>query len=269
MTRFREFEASFLEMLVDKCSAGRRAIAQLLDHEVLDGRVLVRQAVRMKLGTPGRLARLISQYWELPLVDISFPYRRFLTHYSRPIDDLMEQDLLPLEFQPGEVTVVSYYVPDEEVVRRIEESRRVKLRLYITALPQMDEALLRVRHEVKRFQAAEPVDCGVDKGLFCKVTAEGWPAIVREDFSGATIRIEFDKQHRLTKTVEKLDPGEPDAVRSLLVGKSMSCRVEPGVKIRPLVDGFVETVSQFDGDLREAILKLRVAQMLLDNDEKG
>jgi hypothetical protein len=269
MSKYKEFEASLLEMLVDKCSADRDAIASLLRRRDLDGRTLVREALAMKLCSPGRLARLISQYWELPLVDIAFPYRRFLSHCSRPIDDLLELDLLPLEFAPGEVTVVSYYVPDEEAVERIEEARKARVRVYITVLSSMDDALLRVRQEVKRFQSAQPVDCGTDKELFYKVTAEGWPAIVREGFGAATIRIEFDRQHRLTKSVDKLDPSEPEAVRTLLVGKSMSCEVRPGMKIRKLVDGFVETVSLFDGDLREAILKLRVAQMLLDDEKDG
>ncbi len=267
MTKFPEFEASLLGMLVDKCNADRECIAEVLKLKGLDGRTLAARAVEMKMVDEGRLARLISQYWELPLVDISFPYRRFLVHFSRSIDDLLAHDLLPLEFHPDELTVVSYYIPSSETVREIETVRGVRLRLYISAVSPVKEALLRLRGEVGRFQAAEPVDCGTDKELFYEVTADSSPAVVRERFPGGTILIEFDKSRRLTKTVESLDSTEPPAVATLLLGKSMSRAVAPGEDIHRLVDDFVETVGLFEGELSEAILKLRVAQMMFDSEE--
>ena len=108
MTKFAEFEASLLAMLVDKCRADRACLAGLLKLKGLDGRTLVQRAVEMNLVDEAKLSRLISQYWELPLVDVSFPYRRFLVHFSRPVDDLLQHDLLPLEIEPAELTVVSY-----------------------------------------------------------------------------------------------------------------------------------------------------------------
>ena len=133
----------------------------------------------------------------------------------------------------------------------------------------MQEALLRLREEVKRFRAAEPVDCGTDKELFYNVTGEGWPAVVRETIAGSTILVAFDRSRRLTKTVERVDGTEPDAVRALLLGKSMVAEVAPGEDVRGLVGEFVETVGRFDGELAEAILKLRVAQMMFDADDVG
>lgn len=267
MRKFPDFEASLLAMLVDKCNADREGLAELLDSEDLDGRRLVRQAVAMGLVGEPRLARLISQYWELPLVDISFPYRRFLVHFSRPIDDLLEHDLLPLEIRQDELTVVSYYIPDADTIGEIEERHASSLMLYISPLTPVDEALLRLREEVKRFRAAEPVDCDFDKELFYDLTGKGWPAIVRETVAGSTILIEFDKSRTLRKTVEHVEPAEPPAVADLLLGKSMSTTIDPDEEVRTLVADFVETVGLFDGDLAEAILKLRVAEMMFDADE--
>jgi hypothetical protein len=267
MTRFAEFEAALLGMLIDKCNADAGDVARLLEPPDLDGRGLVRRVVALGLVDEYRLARLVSQYWERPLVDIAFPYRRFLVHFSRPVDDLLAEDLLPLEFDDGSFTVVGYYVPAEEVVRRLEARRGARMRLYVSNLGSVDEALLRLRAEVRRFREAEPVDCGTDKELFYKVTAEGWPAVVRENVAGSTIRVDFDKERRLTKTVECVDDTEPEAVAALLSGKSMSARIEPGDNIRALVHDFVETVGLFDGDLSEAILKLRVAQMMFEQDD--
>jgi len=134
MKRFADFEASLLGMLVDKCSVDPVQLAELLAGDDLDGRTLVRRAVEMNLVDERRLARLISQYWELPLVDISFPYRRFLVHFSRPIDDLLAHDLLPLELESGELTVVGYYLPDVETIRAIEAARSATMMLYVSPL---------------------------------------------------------------------------------------------------------------------------------------
>jgi len=268
MSKYGEFEASLLAMLVDKCKADRACLVKLLKLKGLDGRTLVQRAVEMKLVDEAHLARLISQYWEFPLVDVSFPYRRFLVHFSRRIDDLLELDLLPLEFQPGELTVVSYYMPPLETIRGVEKARSETLRLYIAALHPVKEALLRLAEEVKRFRAAEPVDCGTDKELFYKVTGDGWPAVVRERFTGGTILIEFDRSGKLTKTVESLDESEPPAVAALLLGKSMSAVATNASDIRRLAHDFIETVGLFDGELAEAILTLRVAQMMFDSDQK-
>jgi hypothetical protein len=267
MTKFAEFEASLLAMLVDKCRADRACLAGLLKLKGLDGRTLVQRAVEMNLVDEAKLSRLISQYWELPLVDVSFPYRRFLVHFSRPVDDLLQHDLLPLEIEPAELTVVSYYVPDPETVRAVETARSARLKLYIAELHPVKEALLRLAEEVKRFRDAKPVDCGSDKELFYKVTADGWPALVRERVVSGDILIEFDRSRRITKTVEGLDPAEPPAVAALLLGKSMSAVAAGADDVRRLTHDFVETVGFFDGELAEAILKLRVAQMMFDSDE--
>jgi hypothetical protein len=271
-------------MLVDKCQADRACLAGLLKFKGLDGRMLVRRAVEMNLVDEDRLARLISQFWELPFVDVSFPYRRFLVHFARPVDDLLQHDLLPLEIEPGELTVVSYYVPSPDTVRAVETARSARLKLYIAALRPVQEALLRLAEEVKRFRDAKPVDCGSDKELFYKVTADGWPALVRERVVSGGVLIEFDpfghaqgrpepcrtgdRSGRITKTVESLDPLEPPAVAALLLGKSMSAVAATPDDIRRLTHDFVETVGFFDGELAEAILKLRVAQMMFDSDEK-
>ena len=267
MTKFQAFEASLLGMLVDKCNADRECLAKLVGLENLHGRMLVERVLEMKLVDEKRLARLISQYWELPLVDVSFPYRRFLVHFSRPIQDLLEHELLPVEFRDDELTVVSYYVPNEDVVRAVEEARGMRLRPYISALSPVKEALLRLREEVRRFRATEPVDCGTDKELFYKAASEGRPAVLRERFQGGVILIEFSRDRRLTKTVESLDPSEPSPMQEFLLGKSMSATVPVGGDLRRFVGDFRDSVSLFEGELAEAILKLRVAQMMFESEE--
>lgn len=268
MKKFPEFEASLLGMLVDKCGVGATDLSTLLEIGDRPGRQLVRKAIDMKLVDEGRITRLISQYWELPFVNVKFPYRRFLMHFKRPIDDLLAHDLLPLEFEPSLITVVSYYVPSPEVVDEIEQNHAARLRVYIGNVRPVCEALVRLRDGVVRFKSSKAVDCGEDKELFFKATDDGWPATVREKFAGATVRTEFDQSRKLTKTVEKLDPSEPDEVRSMLLGKSMSRHVPYGRTLRKLAGDFVESVGDFDGELSEAILKLRIAQIVFDNDKK-
>ena len=269
MTKFQAFEASLFGMLVNKCNTDRECLAKLVGLKDIHGRILVRRAVEMKLADESRLARLISQYWELPLAEVASPYRRFLVHFSRPVQDLLDADLLPLEFRADELVVVSYYVPSDETIKAIEDARGVRVSLLIAEMTPVKEGLQRLTEEVSRFRAAEPVDCGTDKELFYKVTAEGWPALLRERFAGGTILIDFDRERKLTKTVESLDPTEPSAVQSLLLGKSMSAQVAPGNDLHKLVGEFVDTVGLFEGELSEAILKLRVAQMMFETEENA
>ena len=270
MSRFSEFEASLLGMLVDKCHADRACLANLVGLKDLHGPAsggLVERVIDMKLVNEKRLARLISQYWERPLVNVAFPYRHFLVHAARPIGDLLEHDLLPLEFGADEFTVVGYYMPATETVRTLEKSRGARLRLYIAEMTPVKEALLRLASEVKRFESAAPADCGEDKELFFGAIAAGREALVRERFAGGTVVIRFDRESRLTKTVESLDPSEPEVVRNLLLGKSMSAVVTPGADLARLVGDFRDTVGHFEGELAEGILKLRVAQMMFESDD--
>ena len=58
------------------------------------------------------------------------------------------------------------------------------------------------------------------------------------------------------------------AVAALLLGKSMSAVAANASDVRRLAHDFVETVGLFDGELAEAILKLRVAQMMFDSEDK-
>ena len=52
----------------------------------------------------------------------------------------------------------------------------------------------------------------------------------------------------------------------LLVGKSMSCQVTPEMDLRELVAGFLSCIRDFQGELKEAIFELRLAQLILDDD---
>ncbi len=269
MSKFQEFEASLFGMLVTKCNADCQCLAQLVSLKDLHGRRLVERVLEMKLVDEGRLSRLISQYWELPWVDVAFPYRHFLVHFNRPVLDLLAHDLLPLEFHADEVTAVGYYVPSDHVVREIEDARGVRLKIYIAEMTPVKEALLRLGEEVKRFEKSEPVECAEDKELFFKVTDEGWPARVRERIAGGTVLIEFHRDRTLIKTVESLDPTEPDVVRQLLLGKSMTAAVPPGSDLRKYAGDFVDTVGYFDGELTDGILKLSVARMMFDTGDKA
>jgi hypothetical protein len=48
----------------------------------------------------------------------------------------------------------------------------------------------------------------------------------------------------------------------------MTANVAPGTDLHKLVGDFVDTVGQFEGELADGILKLRVAQMMFENEEK-
>lgn len=259
-----KFEAALMRMLIDKFGAGPDEVCQLLATERIHGGALVTTAVRMKLADGARLCHLLCQYWEKPFFDLSFPYRRFLSHAHRPIDELLDIDLLPLEIGPDEITVVGCYVPEQKCMNELSRQLGKPIILLLAEAERVAEALLRLRERTRRLADARTCDCGTDKKRFIKVTRAGWPALVRETFAGSVICIEFNRAGTLSKTVESLDPSEPPQLVNYLVGKTMLHPVKADDDISELINSFVRSIVHFEGELKDAFLRLRVAPMLLD-----
>lgn len=262
------FEASLMRILINNVSVAPDQIGQLLEHPRSHGRELVHHAVQMRLVDGRRLCHLLCQYWEKPMFDVSFPYRRFLGHFNRPIAELLDHDLLPVDFGSDVVTVVSYYVPDDEILRTLGEKFGKPLHLYLAQVDQVLQGIKLLRARMERFQRADVVDCGTDKKRFVRLVKMGWPAVVRETFAGSTILIEHDRSGTLSKTLESMDPSEPAQLVHYLVGKAMIHRMTEGEAVSNLVESFSQSVPKFEGELKEAILKLRLAPMLLEEEKQ-
>ena len=259
------FEASLMQILIDKFGVAPEQVTSLLATERSHGGDLVTQAVRMNLADGRRLCHLLCQYWERPFFDVSFPYRRFLSHARRPLGEFLEHDLLPLDFGSEAVAVVACYVPDEELVQRLSKRMGRPILLLLGEAEKVSEALKLLRDRIRRLENAETRDCGTDKKHFVELTGMGWPAMVRETFAGGVIRVEYDNAGTLTKTLESLDPSEPQQLVDYLVGKSMTRQVQSGDDMGELVNSFVQSIVLFEGELKEAILRLRMAPMLLED----
>ena len=263
-----EFEASFMRLLIDKFDVSPEQVGRLLAEECQHGGDLVTRAVAMKLADGRRLCHLLCQYWERPYFNLSFPYRRFLIHVHRPIERLLEMALLPLDFADDAVTVVGCYVPEDEVLADLSTHLGRPVILLLAEAERVAEGLKLLHERLRRLADAQTVDCGADKQRFIDMVEIGWPALLHENFAGSTIRTEFNHTDAITKTVEALDPSEPEELVSYLVGKAMVHALAPDDDIGQLINSFVQSLAYFEGELKDAILRLRMAPMLLEEQEE-
>jgi len=259
------FEASLMQMLIDKFGVTPEQVGTLLAGERSHGGHMVFNAVAMKLADGRRLCHLLCQYWEKPFFDLSFPYKRFLSHASRPLTDILRHDLLPLDYDDESVTVVACYVPESAVLDEVAERLGRSIILLLAEAEQVHDALIQMHDRIRRLTLVGTRDCGLDKRRFVELAGAGWPAVVHEHFAGGAIRVEFDRDGNLTKTLESLDPSEPRQLVDYLVGKTMTHHVYPGEDLGELVNSFVQSIAHFEGELKEAILRLRMAPMLLED----
>lgn len=259
------FEASLMRILIDKFGLTPDQVKTLLSAKRSHGGHLVYNAVSMKLADGRRLCHLLCQYWEKPFFDLSFPYRRFLAHARRPVTGLLEHDLLPLDFGSENVVLVACYVPEEKLLAEISQKLGKPILLLLAEAEKVAEALDQMHERIRRLETAGMRDCGIDKKHFVELAGAGWPALVHETFAGGIIRVEFDNTGNLTKTLESLDPSEPRQLVDYLVGKSMAHHVQGEDDIGELVNSFVQSIAHFEGELKEAILRLRMAPMLLED----
>ena len=285
------FEASLMQMLIDKFGVGPEDVGRLLSTPRAHPGDLVSAAVGMKLVDGRRLCQLLCQYWERPFFDLSFPYRRFLMYAHRPIGPLVRLGLLPLTFGDDAVTVVGCYVPEDEVLGDLSAQLGKPVLLLLAEAERVAEGLRLLDERMRRLAEASPgvpegegdrgesersdrsrrecavIDCGSDKRRFIELAESGWPVLLHESFAGGSVRVEYDRAGTLTKTLEALDPSEPKQLVSYLVGKAMVHQVTPEEDVGTLVNSFVQSIPHFQGELKDAILRLRMASMLLEEQE--
>ena len=251
------FEASLMRILIDKFGVGPEQVTDLLAAPRAHGGRLVHSAVCMKLADGRRLCHLLCQYWEKPFFDLSFPYRHFLVHARRPVADFLEHGLLPLDFSNDAVIVAACYVPDEKLLAELATRHGKPILLVLAEAEKVEDALERIHERIRRLETIGTRDCGTDKKHFVELAVNGWPALVHETFAGGIIRVEFDDSGKIVKTLESLDPSEPPQLVDYLVGKAMTHQVRAEDDIGELVNSFVQSIVHFEGDLKEAILRLR------------
>jgi hypothetical protein len=107
-------------------------------------------------------------------------------------------------------------------------------------------------------------DCGQDKVCFIDKANNCGKAAVRETIGTGTIITYATNNCVLTKSVETFAGDEPEDVVTFFKGKSMSCEYEKGSFDSILVDGISTGIDLCEGDLKDAILELRLAQISLE-----
>lgn len=285
MAKLTTFETTLMGMLIDACGLTPSQISQILREKERTTDSVATVVTRMGLLSSQRLASLMAQYFELPLVEPTFDPSVALELLWEPIDFVLERNLIPIYIDEEVLAVVGDCVPADYVVRELEDLFGLDVSLRICDSDSLVEALRKLRADLAEIKALGPADCGHDKERFLRFCRAGWSATVAEGFAGGVVRylhspagvprpagdgLSLSKTATsgpvLTKTVESLHQGEPPEMVELLVGKSMSCQVTPEMDMRELVSGFLSGIHYFQGDLKEAIFELRLAQLILDEE---
>jgi len=262
------FETTLMGMLIDACGLTASQVSDILREKERSTDSVATVVTRMGLVSSPRLASLIAQYYELPLVAPTFDPSVALELLWEPIDAVLERNLIPIYIDEDTLVVVGDCVPGQEVVRELEDLFGLDVGLRICDSDSLAEALGKLRSDLAEIKALGPTDCGHDKGRFLRFCRVGWSATVVERFAGGLVRYHYSPATDtataiLTKTVESLHQSEPTEMVELLVDKSMSCEVTPEMDLRELVSGFLAGIRYFQGELKEAIFELRLAQLIL------
>ncbi len=271
MAKLTTFETTLMGMLIDACGLTPAQISQILREKERTTDSVATVVTRMGLLSSQRLASLMAQYFELPLVEPTFDPSVALELLWEPIDFVLERNLIPIYIDEEVLAVVGDCVPADYVVRELEDLFGLDVSLRICDSDSLVEALRKLQADLAEIKALGPADCGHDKERFLRFCRAGWSATVAEGFAGGVVRYLHSPATAtsgpvLTKTVESLHQGEPPEMVELLVGKSMSCQLTPEMDMRELTSGFLSGIHYFQGDLKEAIFELRLAQLILDDD---
>ena len=271
-----DFETTLMGMLIDVCGLSPAQITEILEEKARTTDSVATVVTRRGLVSAARLANLIAQYFELPLVEPTFDPSLALEPAEEPIDFILERNLVPTSIDDSDLVVVGDCVPSPEVLGELEELFQREVRLRICDSNALAKALARLRTEVAEVKALGPANCGQNKERFLRFSRAGWSATVTERFAGGMVRYHYSPALAsstgrpaaaiLTKTVESLHESEPREMVELLVGKSMSCAVSEEVDLRELVAGLLSGIRHFQGELKEAIFELRLAQLILEDD---
>jgi hypothetical protein len=104
--------------------------------------------------------------------------------------------------------------------------------------------------------------CGYDKSCFIDAANKCEETVVREDLDGSTILYRSTENCAIIKEFEDFSGSEPEEVQLLFEGKQMSCTYT----MDNLNEDFVSLVGGIefcDGELKQAIYELRLAQIAL------
>ena len=273
MVTLSAFESTVMGMLIDVCRLTPEQVSQVLRAKEGTGDSVSAVVTRLGFVTAPRLASLTAQYYELPLVAPTFNPSVALDLLWEPIDFVLERNLIPISLDKESLIVVGDCVPSRETVRELEELFGLDVSLRICDSEALTAALGKLRAHLAEIRTLGPADCGYDKARFLRFCRTGWRATVVERFAGGLVRYHYTPATPtspavLTKTVESLHESEPPEMVGLLVGKSMSCTVTPEMDLRELTAGFLTNVRSFQGELKEAIFELRLAQLILDENPR-
>ena len=266
-----DFETTLMGMLIDACGLSPAQVSQILAEKERATDSIVTVVTRMGLASGHRLANLIAQYYELPLVSPTFDPSVALELLWEPIDFVLDRNLVPTYIDGESLVVVGDCVPPREVLRELEELFGLDVSLRICDSDSLAEALRKLRADLAEIKGLGPAECGSDKERFLRFCRARWSATMSEQFAGGIVRYHYSPATDsappvLTKTVESLHESEPPEMVDLLVGKSMSCEITGDLELRELVSGFLTSIRHFQGELKEAIFELRLAQLILDDD---
>jgi len=228
-------------VLIDVCGFSPARVAEILKEKARSGDSVAAVVSRMGLVSSRQLARLIAQYFELPLVDPTFDPSVALDLLWEPIDFVLDRGLIPVYIDEDALVVVGDCVPVRETVCELEELFGRDVKLKVCDSESLAESLRKLRGELQEIKELGPADCGYDKERFLRFCRVGWAATVAERFAGGIVRYQ-------------------------LVGKSMSCEVTSDLVLRELTAGLLTGIRHFEGELKEAIFELRLAQLIIDEE---
>lgn len=102
-------------------------------------------------------------------------------------------------------------------------------------------------------------DCGYDKQCFIEQANNCAKTSVKEDIAGSTI-LYYARECKLKKKIDEFAEDEAEEVEAFLRGRTMECMYEQGNFDEELINGLLGGIEQCDGELKEAIYELRIAQ---------
>lgn len=108
-------------------------------------------------------------------------------------------------------------------------------------------------------------DCGTDADCFIERANECNSARFEGTIGDGTI-VEYSVEDCvLTKKISEFSDTEPEEVKSFFGEKEMICEYEKGNFNEDLIDGLSLGIDECEGELKDAIIELRLAQLSLDN----
>ena len=106
-------------------------------------------------------------------------------------------------------------------------------------------------------------NCDYDKACFIEKANNCERAIVRDTIGDGSIVKYTSKDCILTKAFDEFSETEPEEVTSFFEKKEMTCSYTQGNFDPVLVESLPSGIDDCEGELKDAILELRIAQLTL------